>query len=525
MAWMSSGTTNVELVNAMRENGVLTDQRIRDAFLAVDRGLFLPDGLGEAAYEDCPVKVGNIHASAPHIYASVLEALDIQEGVSFLNVGSGTGYVSTLVATLAGPSSINHGIEIHKDVFDFSVERIQAFMQSLSIGDQGDAGLDETSRDSGDTEDLSLSESSSGSENSLHANSDTHATSDPTGQGGDGREVRAHWQANGRPRLPATVPIVRRDHERAGYALLQPRARSIGIIEICHGDIFQVDPSVCERYDRIYIGAGCPANRRKHLTGLLAQGGVLVGPVGDELLKIERIGEGEEGLITHCLAGVRFAPLVTSATPAPGHTGLPRLAWRPDRHACFPSTFRKSTTALMIMVSCWRFNHSLPSRLPKNLWLEILGYCTRDWFTPEPSEVQQLQERLKREVAARKRAEEMAQAANRSRMEAERERDMYRFLFNRLNADMQGTGERGGRLPGLARVFGAHLLHGPHLLHDQALDTGTTAGGDDASSMQESDEDEEDDEASSHGPGSYEDEEAHLDRDMEEATASHAEDG
>jgi protein-L-isoaspartate O-methyltransferase len=39
----------------------------------------------------------------------VVSSLDIQPGQSFLNVGSGTGYLTTVVGCLLGGSGINHG--------------------------------------------------------------------------------------------------------------------------------------------------------------------------------------------------------------------------------------------------------------------------------------------------------------------------------------------------------------------------------------------------------------------------------
>lgn len=51
--------------------------------------------------------------SAPCIYASALEALmPLRPGISFFNVGSGTGYFNSLVNVLTGNDSINEGIDI-----------------------------------------------------------------------------------------------------------------------------------------------------------------------------------------------------------------------------------------------------------------------------------------------------------------------------------------------------------------------------------------------------------------------------
>ena len=63
------------------------------------------------AHSDQPLKEGNVHISAPHIYASAIEALDLtpNSSISFLNVGSGTGYISCIAAAILGPNSLNYG--------------------------------------------------------------------------------------------------------------------------------------------------------------------------------------------------------------------------------------------------------------------------------------------------------------------------------------------------------------------------------------------------------------------------------
>ena len=49
-------------------------------------------------------------------------------GLSFLNIGSGTGYFSCLTGYILKPGSINHGIEIHEDLVEFALERIKEFL-------------------------------------------------------------------------------------------------------------------------------------------------------------------------------------------------------------------------------------------------------------------------------------------------------------------------------------------------------------------------------------------------------------
>ena len=75
------------------------------------------------AHSDQPLKEGNVHISAPHIYAAAMEALDLvpDSSLSFLNIGSGTGYISCIVAEIMGPKSLHYGAyEALGDSFSFS---------------------------------------------------------------------------------------------------------------------------------------------------------------------------------------------------------------------------------------------------------------------------------------------------------------------------------------------------------------------------------------------------------------------
>lgn len=46
------------------------------------------------------------------MYATVLNALDLNSNSSFLNVGSGSGYLNCLAASVMGVYSVNHGVEL-----------------------------------------------------------------------------------------------------------------------------------------------------------------------------------------------------------------------------------------------------------------------------------------------------------------------------------------------------------------------------------------------------------------------------
>ena len=101
---MSAGEDNDGLIDNLMEADYIKTAAIERVFRAVDRAeYYLPDHR-ENAYKDLAWKHGNIHLSAPCIYSEVMESLKLESGMSFLNLGSGTGYLSTLAGLMLGKS-------------------------------------------------------------------------------------------------------------------------------------------------------------------------------------------------------------------------------------------------------------------------------------------------------------------------------------------------------------------------------------------------------------------------------------
>ncbi|CAN8104676.1 unnamed protein product [Discula destructiva] len=108
MAWRSSGTSNEDLVAQLWKNGLITDERVRDAFLKVDRAHYAP----RSAYADHPQPIGHAATiSAPHMHAAAVEhllPLLLPSSSStpqpptrrVLDIGSGSGYLTHILAAL-----------------------------------------------------------------------------------------------------------------------------------------------------------------------------------------------------------------------------------------------------------------------------------------------------------------------------------------------------------------------------------------------------------------------------------------
>lgn len=80
---------------------VRLDDRVLDAMLRVPRHQFVPVELAALAYHDTPLPIGfDKTISQPFICALMLDLLAIEPGERILEVGTGLGYLSALLAEL-----------------------------------------------------------------------------------------------------------------------------------------------------------------------------------------------------------------------------------------------------------------------------------------------------------------------------------------------------------------------------------------------------------------------------------------
>jgi protein-L-isoaspartate(D-aspartate) O-methyltransferase len=78
------------------------DPRVLDALARVPRDLFIPEGSRHEAHEDHPVPIGHGQTiSQPYIVAYMTEALRLEPGHRVLEVGTGCGYQTAVLAELA----------------------------------------------------------------------------------------------------------------------------------------------------------------------------------------------------------------------------------------------------------------------------------------------------------------------------------------------------------------------------------------------------------------------------------------
>src|SRR5208337_4181138 len=84
----------------LAERGI-RDLRVLDAMRNVPRHEFVPESFRQQAYEDHPLPIGEGQTiSQPYVVALMLEALELKSTDKVLEVGTGSGYVTALLAEM-----------------------------------------------------------------------------------------------------------------------------------------------------------------------------------------------------------------------------------------------------------------------------------------------------------------------------------------------------------------------------------------------------------------------------------------
>ncbi|WP_420113614.1 protein-L-isoaspartate O-methyltransferase family protein [Pseudactinotalea sp.] len=94
-----------------------TSDRFDAVFSAAPRAWFLPEGARERASHDGPILIGHEQTcSQPRTVRDMLALLEVQPGQRVLDVGSGSGWTTALLAELVGPHGRVRGVEIEPDL-------------------------------------------------------------------------------------------------------------------------------------------------------------------------------------------------------------------------------------------------------------------------------------------------------------------------------------------------------------------------------------------------------------------------
>ncbi len=111
------------LVEKLRTAGI-GNRRVLDAIARVPRDRFVPDRWRDYAWEDRPLPIGEGQTiSQPYIVALMTQALDPRPGMKVLEVGTGSGYQTAILAELGTDL---YTVEVRPSLLEAARKRLEA---------------------------------------------------------------------------------------------------------------------------------------------------------------------------------------------------------------------------------------------------------------------------------------------------------------------------------------------------------------------------------------------------------------
>ncbi|WP_375773289.1 protein-L-isoaspartate(D-aspartate) O-methyltransferase [Archangium gephyra] len=93
---------DMELAEALRRQGI-SDERVLGVIRELERAEFVPESMRDAAGQDSPLPIGYGQTiSQPFIVAYMTQALSLKPGERVLEIGTGSGYQTAVLARLCG---------------------------------------------------------------------------------------------------------------------------------------------------------------------------------------------------------------------------------------------------------------------------------------------------------------------------------------------------------------------------------------------------------------------------------------
>lgn len=116
------------LIGKLKMQGVLKSPMLELALKSVDRKDFMLDDFIESAYEDHPAPIGYQQTiSQPFTVVFMLELLDLREDNRVLDIGSGSGWTTALIAFMVSKVGSVTGLERIDALVEFGKKNLKKY--------------------------------------------------------------------------------------------------------------------------------------------------------------------------------------------------------------------------------------------------------------------------------------------------------------------------------------------------------------------------------------------------------------
>lgn len=120
--------SNIELINHLINTGALKSSNITEAFSHVDRIDFVDDPTAGNVYGDYPLQIGHGQTiSQPTTVAMMLEMLEPHRGQKILDIGSGSGWTTALLAYIVGEKGSVVGMDRISELVEFGSRNLKKY--------------------------------------------------------------------------------------------------------------------------------------------------------------------------------------------------------------------------------------------------------------------------------------------------------------------------------------------------------------------------------------------------------------
>lgn len=142
---MKMNKTNEDLVDYLVKRNLIKTEKVKQAFLKVDRRDFVGEKHRQRSYLDTPLQIGhNQTSSAPHMVAIMTEQLDVDKNSKIMEIGSGSGYQAAILGEMAENGEV-HTTEIKEPLFHMAKRNLENYSNIHLHQKDGSRGIPEVS--------------------------------------------------------------------------------------------------------------------------------------------------------------------------------------------------------------------------------------------------------------------------------------------------------------------------------------------------------------------------------------------